>query len=67
MNQLRQAIITFDPERIAQVDPQAEGFVFTSMVRRALIGEEHPAERGIVSIDLLDPAADIMIRPARLD
>lgn len=65
--QLRQAIITFDPERIRQINVQAEGGVIAWALKCALLGEDYARERGIESIDLIDPDAAIYVRPARLD
>jgi len=55
MPKTRHALIEFDPHEIAQLDLQAEGYVFASLVKRALLGEPYPRERGILRITPVDP------------
>lgn len=55
MLKTRFALIEFDPHQLAQLDLQAEGYVFASLVKRGLLGEPHPRERGILRITPVDP------------
>lgn len=59
----QQAIITFDPARIAQLDLQAEAGVFAHAIKAALQGKDYARERGIVSVDLLADGCEVLVRP----
>lgn len=50
----RFALIEFDPHQIAQLDLQAEGYVFASIVKNGLLVQEHAQERGILRITPVD-------------
>lgn len=50
----RRAVITFDPDRIAKADLQAEAHNIAWILRQALLGRDYPRERGILSIELID-------------
>lgn len=63
----RQAIITFDPERIAQLDLQAEAHDLAWKLKQALLGNDYAPGRGIVDIELVGEGAGVFIQPARLD
>jgi hypothetical protein len=51
----RFALIEFDPHQLAQLDLQAEGYVFASLIKRGLLGEPHARERGILRITPVAP------------
>lgn len=55
---IRKAIITFDPERIEQLDNQAEGAVLAYIIKHGLLGRPYAPERGILNIEVLDDPAD---------
>lgn len=50
----QQALITFDPDRLADFDYQAEGQALGWIIMNALRGNQYPRERGIIEIELLD-------------
>ena len=54
MPRRRFAIITYDPDRIEQLSPQAEGLSVSWIIIKALQGYDYPKERGIINITLLD-------------
>lgn len=54
MARKRFAIITFDPDRIEQLNWQAEGNSFAWAIWRGLAGWIYPKERGIINITLMD-------------
>lgn len=60
---IRQAIITFDQQRIAKWDVQAEGNLLAYLLKEALTGADYAKERGIISIDLLGEKQSVYIGP----
>lgn len=47
MPQMKKAVITFDPERISQINIQAEGEVLAYIIREGLLGRPYAKERDI--------------------
>lgn len=41
MPQMKKAVITFDPERISQINIQAEGEVLAYIIREGLLGRPY--------------------------
>lgn len=60
---MKQAIITFDSDRIAQLDLQAEAQSLAWIIKQALLGNDYPKERGIVSIALIEDGYHLTVRP----
>ncbi len=54
MARKRFAIITFDSDRVEQLNWQAEGNGFAWIIWRALAGWTYPKERGIINITVMD-------------
>lgn len=54
-SQTRFALVEYDPLVLARIDLQAEGHVFASLIKRGLLGEPHPMERGILRITPVEP------------
>ncbi len=54
MPRRRFAIITYDPDRVAQIEANADGPSFTWIILQALKGRDYPKERGIINITLMD-------------
>lgn len=50
----RFAIITYDVDRLASLNWQAEGSIFAHAILRGLNGFTYAKERGIINITLLD-------------
>lgn len=61
---IRQAIITYDGERVAKWDVQAEAYNLAFLLKRALNGQDYGRERGIVSIRLVPEGSEIIVAPA---
>lgn len=59
----RQAIITFDPERIRKIDMDAEARTVAWIVKQALCGNDYPRERGIISINLIEDGCTLHVEP----
>lgn len=55
MPQMKKAVITFDPERISQINIQAEGEVLAYIIREGLLGRPYAKERGIFDIEVSEP------------
>lgn len=60
---MKQAIITFDPDRIAQLDLQAEAHSLAWIIKQALMGNDYPKERGIASIALIEDGCHLTVTP----
>ena len=54
MSRRRVAIITYDPDRIERIEANGDGQSFAWIVLRGLQGFDHPKERGIINITLMD-------------
>lgn len=62
MPRRRFAIVTFDPDRIDQIEANADGQSFSWIILQALKGRDYPKERGIINITLMD---QVPVRPPR--
>lgn len=58
------AIITFDPERVAHWDMQAEAHSIAYAVRSALTGKGFVATRGLMRVDVLAAGQSVYIGPS---
>lgn len=54
MSRRRFAIVTYDPDRIEQIEANADGLSFSWIILRALQGYDYPKERGIINVTLMD-------------
>jgi hypothetical protein len=54
MAKRRFAIITYDPDRIAELNWQAEGNSFSYAILRGISGLTYAKERGIINITVMD-------------
>jgi hypothetical protein len=54
MAKRRFAIITYDPDRIAELNWQAEGSSFSYAILRGISGLTYAKERGIINITVMD-------------
>ncbi len=61
---IRQAIITFDSERVTKWDFQAEAANIDWIFKTSLNGLEHPPSRGILSIRHVPEGSEIIVAPA---
>lgn len=59
----RQAIITFDAERIAALDLQAEAHSLAWILKNGLLGRDYAAARGILSISLIEDGCTVEVTP----
>lgn len=64
---IRQAIITYDSERVDAWDLQAEGRSVDWIFYRALTGHDYPRERGILSIRHIPEGNEIIVAPTEKD
>lgn len=54
MSRRRFAIVTYDPDRIEQIEANADGQSFSWIILRALQGYDYPEERGIINVTVMD-------------
>jgi hypothetical protein len=64
MAKRRFAIITYDPERLAALNWQAEGNSFSYAIMLGLSGFSYAKERGIINITVMD---QVPVVPAPFD
>lgn len=60
---IRQAIITYDGERVRKWDSQAEGSGIDWIFKCSLNGVQYPPSRGILSIRHVPEGSEIIIVP----
>jgi hypothetical protein len=63
---IKQAIVTYDSERVRSWNLQGEGSSIAWIFMNALTGKPHPNERGVISIRHIPDDSEIIVAP-RMD